>query len=620
MSLLGSNDAVTEERRLHDQASKRSNMSEEMQQAGTDNKFTRSTEVKTDPRERSNQDDSLGTSVMQLALEKQPDKVHAGELAKIISKSMKDTPPDEGDTSRLHDVRHHIRLDNAANLPMTSVPLEPESSEITEMSCIHMAHDDQQETLPFLGPPSLQSSTRTATESIVGEHSNPALRGQNLENLAAEVGNPSKSRDEDSRLEIQSIMEQFHEQTYTSENDNCRSSENRGTGHALSMSLPHPPRSNRPDGEAIQSPSLESTMSNTHKSTVFSHLPMMEEARERGDQKDFTGVPTDHSAWASSNRLGQSLDSPLSPRSSIPPHKALPPAPDPEPDLPFDFHRFLDQLRHRTADPVAKFLRSFLVEFGKKQWMVHEQVKIISDFQLFITNKMAQCEVWRDMSDTEFDNAKEGMEKLVMNRLYTQTFSPAIPPLPTINVKGKPKTHEKSIDLGRRGQHQEDIERDDVLAQKVQIYGWVKEEHLDIPPIGERGRRFLNLARQGNIGDLENSAVADVGNIELVKIKSYRAPRDKVICILNCCKVIFGTSRLIFVDPIILSNFPGLLRDSKSKDTSADSFVPLLILVVLQANPDHLVSNVQYIMRFRNQDKLAGEAGYYLSSLVRNCW
>jgi hypothetical protein len=44
--------------------------------------------------------------------------------------------------------------------------------------------------------------------------------------------------------------------------------------------------------------------------------------------------------------------------------------------------------------------------------------------------------------------------------------------------------------------------------------------------------------------------------------------------------------------------------------------MPLLIYVVLQANPEHLVSNVQYILRFRNQEKLAGEAGYYLSSLV----
>jgi hypothetical protein len=44
--------------------------------------------------------------------------------------------------------------------------------------------------------------------------------------------------------------------------------------------------------------------------------------------------------------------------------------------------------------------------------------------------------------------------------------------------------------------------------------------------------------------------------------------------------------------------------------------MPLLIYVVLQSNPEHLVSNVQYILRFRNQEKLAGEAGYYLSSLV----
>ncbi|KAF3766825.1 hypothetical protein M406DRAFT_337748 [Cryphonectria parasitica EP155] len=287
-----------------------------------------------------------------------------------------------------------------------------------------------------------------------------------------------------------------------------------------------------------------------------------------------------------SGRTGQlikedrDIGSPLSPTVSL--HRPPPPEPEPESALPFDFHRFLEQLRNKKADPVAKYLRSFLNEFGKRQWMVHEQVKIISDFLAFIANKMALCDVWKDVSDAEFDNAREGMEKLVMNRLYTQTFSPAIPP-PQPIPGGKPrrKGGERPMGPGRRGQHQEDVERDEVVAQKINIYGWVREEHLDIQQVGDSGKRFLKLAQQ-----------------ELLKIKSYRAPRDKIICILNCCKVIFG-----------------LLKHSKA-DSSADSFMPLLIYVTLQANPEHIVSNVQYILRFRNQDKLGGEAGYYLSSLM----
>ena len=31
---------------------------------------------------------------------------------------------------------------------------------------------------------------------------------------------------------------------------------------------------------------------------------------------------------------------------------------------------------------------------------------------------MRTCDVWKSSSDAEFDNAMEGMEKLVMNRLY----------------------------------------------------------------------------------------------------------------------------------------------------------------------------------------------------------
>lgn len=246
-----------------------------------------------------------------------------------------------------------------------------------------------------------------------------------------------------------------------------------------------------------------------------------------------------------SGRTGQlkdereSIGAPMSPTVSL--HRPPPPEPEPESALPFDFHRFLEQLRNKKADPVAKYLRSFLNEFGKRQWMVHEQVKIISDFLAFIANKMALCEVWRDVSDAEFDNAREGMEKLVMNRLYAQTFSPAIPPpQPIPGAKPRRKGAERPLGPGRRGQHQEDVERDEVVAQKIKIYGWVREEHLDIPPVGESGKRFLKLAQQGMRISVQACRIR-LTLTELLKIKSYRAPRDKIICILNCCKVIFGT-------------------------------------------------------------------------------
>ncbi|KAG8533426.1 uncharacterized protein KY384_002209 [Bacidia gigantensis] len=344
--------------------------------------------------------------------------------------------------------------------------------------------------------------------------------------------------------EIQNIMDQFGDADGFEAKDG-KIHTGRANGMTTDSSVQHPPRGSSLEPLIPGLDEAESLASPTDR-------PLTIPNSEESNTSELV-MPTRVSSLPQNAGL-QMTGTNASSTLSLP--KALPPTPDPEPDLPFDFHRFLEQLRHRSADPVARYLRSFLTEFGKKQWMAHEQVKFIQDFLAFIANKMAQCEVWRGVSDAEFDNAREGMEKLVMNRLYSQTFSPAIAPTATSVGKGKKKDLEKLLGHGRRGQHQEDIERDDILSQKVSIYSWVQEEHLDIKSVGPSGKRLLDLAQQG------------------------------------------------------------LLRNSQSSDTSADAFVPLLIFVVLHANPEHLVSNVQYILRFRNQDKLGGEAGYYLSSLV----
>ncbi|KAI1347614.1 hypothetical protein F5Y01DRAFT_294682 [Xylaria sp. FL0043] len=383
-------------------------------------------------------------------------------------------------------------------------------------------------------------------------------------------------REGTSRSEIQSIMEQFPEDGGGPGEEEVMSPRLEITSpHLASPPIQHPPRKSSLEPLA---PSIAQQLQEMQGLRLSNTSPTSARSKGKFNASE-KGPPVPPKDGQPDEKLGP-IESPVSSTTTL--HRPPPPEPEPEPALPFDFHRFLEQLKHKKADPVARYLKSFLNEFGKRQWMVHEQVKIISDFLAFIANKMAQCEVWREVSDAEFDNAREGMEKLVMNRLYTQTFSPAIPaPQPIPGAKPKRRGGDPPMGPGRKGQHQEDVERDDILAQKISIYGWVREEHLDIPPITDSGKRFLALAQQ-----------------ELLKIRSYRAPRDKIICVLNCCKVIFG-----------------LLKHNKS-DSSADSFMPLLIYVVLRANPDHLVSNVQYILRFRNQEKLGGEAGYYLSSLM----
>ncbi|KZT56858.1 hypothetical protein CALCODRAFT_435090 [Calocera cornea HHB12733] len=228
---------------------------------------------------------------------------------------------------------------------------------------------------------------------------------------------------------------------------------------------------------------------------------------------------------------------------------------------PFDFQKFLDQMKSKSAEPVVKYFRSFLHNFQKRTFTVTDQVKLIHDFLAFIAERMRECDVWKNLPPDDFDNATEAMEKLVMNRLYHLTFTPAIDrtiyPITT-----------------------DDLERDHVLSQRIKLFEWVTEDHLDIPT-GEGSKGFIMFAEQ-----------------ELLKINHYKAPRDKLICILNCCKVIFGLIRHL------------------NREEGADAFIPILIYVVLQANPDHLLSNVEYISRFRSAAKLQSEAGYYLSSLM----
>lgn len=240
----------------------------------------------------------------------------------------------------------------------------------------------------------------------------------------------------------------------------------------------------------------------------------------------------------------------------------------PEEIIPFDFQKFLKQLRSKDCDPIVRYIKSFIKQFGQKTWSLEEQEKLIKDFEIFIFGKFIAVEEFKDLNQVEITNVKEGFEKLIMSRLYTQVFPPAL----VNTIKLSPS-------------HKEVLLQDLKLLENLIRFQWIENRHLDIPDsIMDGSQSFFKLSSN-----------------ELNKLNNYKSPRDKIICILNCCKVIFGLIRKKLVDAKLEEN--------------ADTFVPLLIYIILKSKPKHLISNIEYIEKFRGDSFLNGESMYYLSSL-----
>lgn len=137
---------------------------------------------------------------------------------------------------------------------------------------------------------------------------------------------------------------------------------------------------------------------------------------------------------------------------------------------------------HVPADACTELTpthaRSFIKGFTRKPYRVSDQTKLIFDFLAFISGIMRQTAPFSTLSEPEFENALEAMEKLIMNRLYTSTFSPAI------------------AKEGRWKVQTDDLERDRVFRQRTKLFEWIGEEHLDVPA-GEHSKGFVDFAMQG---------------------------------------------------------------------------------------------------------------------------
>ncbi|URE09308.1 VPS9 [Musa troglodytarum] len=215
----------------------------------------------------------------------------------------------------------------------------------------------------------------------------------------------------------------------------------------------------------------------------------------------------------------------------------------------------------------------------------------------------------------------EGLEKYIMTKLFTHTFASS----------------------------SEDAKLDLEISEKIcLLQHFIKPDHLDVPRVFQNEASWLFAAK------------------ELQKINFFKAPRDKLLCIMNCCRII---NNLLLDISMSTNHTPA----------GADDFLPILIYVTIKAsslstyfvyitikvllvgvycrdnihqksllcyqwqslpfltlsfssvysmvalealsrtslaNPPQLHSNLKFVQLYRKHSKLVSEVEYYLTNLI----
>eukprot|EP00946_MAST-07B_sp_MAST-7B-sp1_P000330 g330.t1 len=231
----------------------------------------------------------------------------------------------------------------------------------------------------------------------------------------------------------------------------------------------------------------------------------------------------------------------------------------------FNYKAFKEKIKNPHAGEAFKTIKHFVVEFSRsarerpERLSRREAGERTRQFIDEVRRLMSANELWCHDDPHEWDNTCEGLEKFVTSKLYEHLFCP----------------------------REEDRIRDQKLHDRISSLSFVKFEHLDI--VGAETNDDFRLSWQ-------------LAMDELRKMNDYKAPRDKMVCLLNACKVIVQ----------LLSD---AREDADESPPGADEFLPALIYVVLKSNPPNLFSNLDYIDCFRDPKKLISEPGYWYTNL-----
>lgn len=196
---------------------------------------------------------------------------------------------------------------------------------------------------------------------------------------------------------------------------------------------------------------------------------------------------------------------------------------------------------------VAHFIRYF-----QKLSLQDEKVQVVEKFLLFLYQAMDKDTVWQMASEDLVDYAREVIERCVMSQIYMFALYP--------NGDG-------------------DVLRDQILHQHISKLSrslTIGHKDLRIPAIYHSEAPWLSAQD------------------EIATINAFKTPREKVQCVVRTCTIIMSLLSLA----------------SDRSVPAADDLMPVLVFVIVKANPPSLLSTVQYVTSFY-ESNFEGEEAYW---------
>jgi hypothetical protein len=185
-----------------------------------------------------------------------------------------------------------------------------------------------------------------------------------------------------------------------------------------------------------------------------------------------------------------------------------------------------------------QFIRNFIVDFQQLH-VQDERTDTVDKTLQKLCDKMIDDQIWQGAKEKHLDCARKYLERSLMGYIYHFALYP---------------------------NGDADQFRDEVFHKSLHEIGkTITPDHTE-----------LRIPQK-----LHGECPWPSAQAEIAIINAYKSPRDKMECVLRCCETI-----------------ENLIALASGQSSSADDVTPVLVYILIKANPPALLSNIQYVSGF----------------------